>query len=280
MGGKALSYETRMRSLNKRKSRSESPLILSHDFKQARSGMQQTSPRRPMTANLELPVKLHNGDLVHASALENSLLAHDSMQHNLGSPASLLSLSPMSSAPTMTFSASTASSSLTSLSDVPSTPSDFYPSSQQSVFADIKQWSHPIQQASPADGFHNPNSFYTSPPLSTNPNIMPHYVSPSKISDGGSGSSYRGSGGMDELMSAGMPVTTPPNNISPVHGLGLDSYQQQSPPVAMPQPIYAVAPSAELVSSFAQIYRETRKGQDLGLSLEDLEVLETLGEFI
>jgi hypothetical protein len=188
------------------------------------------------------------------------------------SPSSILS-----SAPTMTFSASTASS--VSMQDFPSASEPLYPAPQQSVFADIKQWSS--SPAMPAMG----------PPYSGSPTIQspspyaPPYTSTNFVQQatpsGGSGSSYRGS--MDELMTAAITSASPTSHVAgSMSGLGLDSAVYPQPPATPTSyaPSPAGFPPTEYVPSFAHIYRETRKGQDLGLSLEDFEVLETLGALI
>jgi hypothetical protein len=192
--------------------------------------------------------------------------------NDASSPSSLLSSSG-SSGPTLGFNASNGSSVMT-------TPdSNLYPTAQQpqhSVFADIKQWS-----TQPASDSHRATpDFFASPTLPSPQAQTPAYAAHFLSNSGGSGSSYRGS--MDELMGTGANPSASPTTqfmAGSMSGLGLDAFAQAAP-LQPPAAAYAQSAQnvpADFIPPFSQIYRETRKGQDLGLSLEDFEVLETLG---
>lgn len=171
--------------------------------------------------------------------------------------------------PAMTFSASTSSC---NTSEVLSPMTDFMSpdlsSNNPNLLLPADQVFSPTMNNSP-NQWSNMNQFLCSSP-------QPQEVS--QLS-GSSGSSYRGS--TDEFMQASM-------GINMLAGLGLanspDPTLTPAPQTGYTTPQHSVnnSPVTPLKQSPIKshtIVRETRKGQDLGLELEDFEMLETLGQY-
>lgn len=128
---------------------------------------------------------------------------------------------------------------------------------------------------SPDPGLLLPADQFSTTPSPTNWSAMSQYIysSPGETAPqhSGSGSSYRGS--TDEFMQSAMGI-----NLA---GLGLaTSPDPTMTGYATPQQSVHNSPVTPLKSpaKMHTIARETRKGQDLGLALEDFEMLETLGQ--